>query len=197
MIRQQGPNNQFSDEQLMIRLQEGDTTALEAIYHRYADRLMGFLYRMMDGDRVQAEDLLQDVFVRLATTANNFDTTRTFRPWVFTIAANLARNAHRHRSYREMEGFPCAETEPAMSTSISEIDQLDQDLFHHVLDHSLQAIAPDKRTAFLLRYQEHLSLAEIAEIQNCAIGTVKSRIFYTLRFLQSTMTTFKPEKLPS
>lgn len=190
-------NTTLSDEQLMIRLQGGDTATLEVLYHRYAERLMGFLYRMVDGDRTKAEDLLQDVFVRLATTAKAFDPARSFRPWVFTIAANLARNAHRHRSYREMEGFPYVETELAMSTSISEIDQLDQDLFHNVLDHSLQAIAPDKRTAFLLRYQEHLSLAEIAEIQHCAIGTVKSRIFYTLRFLQSKMTTFKPEKLPS
>ncbi|MBK7343645.1 MAG: RNA polymerase sigma factor [Saprospiraceae bacterium] len=141
-------NTTLSDEQLMIRLQGGDTATLEVLYHRYAERLMGFLYRMVDGDRTKAEDLLQDVFVRLATTAKAFDPARSFRPWVFTIAANLARNAHRHRSYREMEGFPYVETELAMSTSISEIDQLDQDLFHNVLDHSLQAIAPDKRTAF-------------------------------------------------
>lgn len=186
-------NEPFSDEHLMIRLQEGDATALEVIYHRYADRLMGFLYRMMDGDRIQAEDLLQDVFVRLASTANNFDTTRTFRPWIFTIAANLARNAHRHNRFREVEDIHDAETEYAISSSNSSLDQLDQELFRTILDQSLRKIAPDKRTAFLLRYQEQLSLAEIAEIQNCAVGTVKSRIFYTLRFLQSSMIPFSPE----
>lgn len=190
-------NEPFSDEQLMIRLQNGDTTALEAIYHRYADRLMGFLYRMMDGDRVQAEDLLQDVFVRLATTAKHFDTTRTFRPWLFTIAANLARNVHRQQSSRVDNEVKFVDTERATPVSPMTLDHFDQELFRSMLHHSLQELSPDKRIAFILRYQEHLSLAEIADIQDCAIGTVKSRIFYTLRFLESSMTTFRPEKQPT
>ncbi len=187
-------NDPFSDEHLMIRLQEGDTTALEAIYHRYADRLMGFLYHMMDGDGARAEDLLQDVFVRLATSASAFDPARSFRPWIFTIAANLARNAHRHRTFREVDSLDQVDLMTTSPQARYGIDDLDQELFRSLLDQTLREIAPDKRTAFLLRYQEHLSLAEIAEIQNCAVGTVKSRIYYTLRFLESSMTTFRPEK---
>ncbi len=187
-------NQQFSDEYLMIRLQEGDTTALEALYHRYADRLMGFLYRMVDGDRARAEDLLQDVFVRLATSAHAFDSTRSFRPWIFTIAANLARNAQRLRAFREPDQLDITLDQATRPDTDQWMDTLDQELFKSLLDQTLRECAPDKRTAFLLRYQEHLSLAEIAEIQDCAIGTVKSRIFYTLRFLESSMMTFRPEK---
>lgn len=181
----------------MNRLQDGDHSALEALYHRYADRLMGFLYRMVDGDRLQAEDLLQDVFVRLATSSNRFDSSRIFRPWIFTIAANLARNAHQRQTYREVDDLHNIEIESAISNTSFAIDQLDHELFRSLLDQSLREIAPEKRTAFLLRYQEHLSLGEIAEIQDCAVGTVKSRIFYTLRFLESTMISFKPQKQSS
>ncbi|MCF8239128.1 MAG: sigma-70 family RNA polymerase sigma factor [Saprospiraceae bacterium] len=187
----------LSDEQLMIRLQEGDTAALEAIYYRYADRLMGFLYRMVDGDRARADDLLQDVFVRLATSASAFDPTRSFRPWIFTIAANLARNTQRNHTLRVAHHDNLPEFEEVYTKTDISIDQLDHDLFRSLLDQSLRVVAPDKRIAFLLRYQEHLSLAEIAEIQDCAIGTIKSRIFYTLRFLESSMTTFRPEKQSS
>lgn len=181
----------------MIRLQGGDTAALEVLYHRYAERLMGFLYRMVDGDRAKAEDLLQDVFVRLATTSSAFDPTRSFRPWVFTIATNLARNAQRYQSAREADSLNTLEHESSGTDVEHWIDSLDLPSFHSLLNETLREIAPDKRTAFLLRYQEHLSLAEIAEIQDCATGTVKSRIFYTLRYLETALTMYRPQRQPS
>lgn len=182
-----------TDEAWMTRLQNGDIGALEVLYHRYADRLMGFLYRMMDGDRNRAEDLLQDVFVRLATSHSHYDPKRSFRPWLFTIAANLARNAQRHRVFADVDDVEPAFSQMDPSADFSELHHMDRQLFQVLLDRSLGEISPDKRTAFLLRYQEHFSLAEIAEIQDCAIGTVKSRIYYTLRFLETTMIAFKPE----
>lgn len=182
-----------TDEAWMVRLQGGDAGALEVLYHRYADRLMGFLYRMLDGDRSRAEDLLQDVFVRLATSHRHFDPSRSFRPWIFTIAANLARNAHRHQAYTDPGEDAITLPHEDPSPASFQLDHLDRHLFQTLLDRSLLEISPEKRSAFLLRYQEHFSLAEIAEIQVCAIGTVKSRIFYTLRFLETTLTAFKPE----
>ena len=181
----------LSDEAWMIRLQGSDHAALEVLYHRYADRLMGFLYKMVSGDRALAEDLLHDVFLRVASQAQRFDAGRSFRAWVFTIAANLARNQLRtiHREQEEVNpdlGILDSGDEDRL------LHPIDQPQFARLLDQALDELSSAKRTAFLLRYQIHLPLEEIAEIQGCSTGTVKSRLFYTLRYLETRLHHFHP-----
>src|SRR5688572_30013170 len=86
-----------SDEELMARICSGQVPAFDELYHRYSKRLMGYFLRMMNFDRSAAEDALQDLFCKLAADPLKFDGSRTFKTWIFSVAANTCKNYYRHR----------------------------------------------------------------------------------------------------
>lgn len=100
---------QPSDERLMHRIRGGDHDALAALVVRHHHPLLGYLYRLTDGDRPLAEDLVQETFARLLQPAN-FLSDRPFKPWLYAIATNLVRDTFRSAEYRRASS--CA-TSPA------------------------------------------------------------------------------------
>ncbi|KKL72826.1 hypothetical protein LCGC14_2081040, partial [marine sediment metagenome] len=88
-----------TDEQLLYRYTQGETAAFETLVRRYRVELFRFLARFL-GDRTLAEDVFQEAFLQVHLSAGGFDVTRRLKPWLYTIAANKARDAIRHRSRR-------------------------------------------------------------------------------------------------
>lgn len=86
-----------TDEELMTRYQDGDTTALEGLFARRSGEVHAFLTRMV-GDRHQAEDLLQTTFLSVVRSADRYQRGAKVMPWLLTIAGNAARDTLRHRS---------------------------------------------------------------------------------------------------
>ena len=92
---------QISDEQLFEQYRSGgDRTAIRTLIERHVHDLLAFLTRMV-GDRAGAEDVFQETFLQIHQSMDTFDTTRRFRPWLFTIAANKARDMLRKRVRRQ------------------------------------------------------------------------------------------------
>lgn len=183
-----------SDEELMRFVTQGETGAFDEVYTRYAKRLMGYFVRMLNFDRKLAEDALQDLFLKIAEEPERFDSSRSFRTWIFTVAANHCKNYYRHQKVVEQNRQHARyETEAfddnAFVTSASRIDG---HLFRKMLNEVLGQLPPEKREAFILRYQEDKSIAEIALIQGCPEGSVKSRLHYTLKTLEEKLWLFKP-----
>ena len=92
-----------SDEELMERFQGGDHTAFETLYRRYSKRLLHFVYRMLNHDEPRAQDVLQEVFTRIVEQPMRFDTSRSFKPWIFTVTANACRKEFRGPGFEDSD----------------------------------------------------------------------------------------------
>lgn len=176
-----------TDEQLMKRIQKGDEMAFNEIYMRYSQRLLHFMFRMLRQDEARAQDFLQDVFVKIASAPEKFDVSKNFKTWIFTVAANHCKNYFRSQKNKSVE-LTHAE-DPIDPEGPSNIDRA---TFKNELSMQLDALLPVYKEAFILRYHEGLSLNEIAEVANCPLGTVKSRLHSATRILSEKLIHYQP-----
>lgn len=181
---------ELSDEMLVQKSAEGDRRSFELLYDRYADKLYHYFLRMLWHDEVMAQDLTQEVFMKIVQKPEQFDTTRTFKTWVFSVAHNMCKNAYRHKEVRDRAGFELAYT--AIRSVNGDPDQIDREGFVQSLKKALNAMDPEKRNTFILRFKHDLSIRDIAEITETSEGTVKSRIFYTLKALAVQLQAYNP-----
>jgi len=150
----------------------GDERALASLIERYAGRIHAHLCRMT-GDRDDADDLLQETWVRVARGARGFDPGRRVRPWLYGIASHLATDLHRRRQVRSRAAL-AAPPPPAPAGALDGID----------LRARLARLPQRLREVVLLRYYGDLDEAEMAEALGVPRGTVKSRLHGALRELK-------------
>src|ERR1700744_1321657 len=86
----------MNDQELMFHLQQGEASAFDELYTRYSKRLLGYFIRMLNFDKEKAQDSLHDVFLKIIEKPEQFDRTRSFKSWVFTIAYNTCKNHYKH-----------------------------------------------------------------------------------------------------
>jgi RNA polymerase sigma-70 factor (ECF subfamily) len=178
----------YTDEQLMQFIVTGEVGAFDELYARYSKRLLLYFHRMLNFDKALAEDALQDLFLKIAENPEKFDSRRSFRTWVYCVASNSCKNFYRHQVIKNRyvtDGYSEEESECFHL-------KIDKSLFMNSLYRELGNLPLEKREAFILRYQEDKTMAEIAEIQGCPEGSVKSRLFYTLRLLEEKLRIFNP-----
>lgn len=174
----------------MSLYQEGDSAAYNSLYHRYSKRLLHFMFRLLNQDQAAAEDVLHDVFLMIAERPQLFNTDRSFKPWVFAVAANACKKHFRLPDFVEVEE---QHFEPE-SQHLALFDSLDHPRFKSALKKELQLLKYEHRCTFILRYQERLSIKEIASIMDCNEGTVKSRVHYTIKRLAKQLAVFNPHQ---
>ena len=169
------PLASLSDDELMTMVSsKDDDRAYGELYRRHARRLMGFFFRQVGKDEDLAADLMQDAFMRLWTSRNKFSGTG-FSTWLFTISFNLLRNHYRHDEHRKQyELYSSKQQEVAADTHI--IEQIDSRDFDLALQRELEKLTPDGRLLFSLRFEEALTVPQIAEVMAIPEGTVKSRL---------------------
>lgn len=177
------PLGSLNDDELMQRVgSKDDDRAFGELYHRYARRVMGFFFRQMNGDEALAADLTQDAFMRVWTARDKF-TGSNFRTWMLTIAYNLVKNHYRHDEYeKQYEVFTKQTQEKVTDTNI--IDQLDNEAFDNALRQELEKLPPESRLLFSFRFEEELTIPEIATLMTLPEGTVKSRLFVLTQTLK-------------
>jgi len=164
-----------SDEELMAGVARGEERALAMLVERHAARLHAFLVRVA-GSRDDADDLLQETWVRVARGAPSFDVRRRARPWLYGIAANLARDLARRRSVRRR----AAELERSVPPEPPRFRPLERLELRDRL-----ARLPDRlREVLVLRFFDDLDEAEMAEALGIPKGTVKSRLHGAIRELR-------------
>ena len=168
------PLSALTDDELMQRVSTDDDRAFGELYHRHARRLMGFFFRQIDRDEALAADLMQDAFLRIWTARDKFTGT-SFRTWLFTIAFNLLKNHYRHTEHQKQFEQFVAQHQPATEDS-NIIEKLDDAAFDLALRQELERMSPDGRLLFSLRFEEELSVPQIAEVMAIPEGTVKSRL---------------------
>ena len=194
MLQKKSRFSVLSDEELMLHLCNGEVLAFDEIYYRYSKQLLGYFIRMLNFDKNLAEDALQDLFLKIAESPEKFDASRSFKTWIFSIASNSCKNFYRHQnvvknSKEELDYIGEKANNDEFLKAASRIDALE---FRKILNEALDELAPEKKEAFILKYQEDKSISDIAFIQNCPEGSVKSRLHYTLKILEEKLKIFNP-----
>lgn len=173
----------MEDHGVVAAFLAGEERAFSELVERYQTRLLNFIYRTV-GDRERAEDLVQEVFIRVYRHLHRFDPAKKFSTWIYTIASNLAKNELRNRSRNPLVLFQTIrknwedEDRPLQfEDPTSRPDDLYRKRHLRELVESTVAKLPEHhRQVFVLRELEGKSYEEIAEITHCNLGTVKSRL---------------------
>ena len=173
----------MEDGDVVAAFLAGEERAFQEIVDRYQTRLLNFVYRTI-GDREKAEDLVQEVFIRVYRHLHRFDASKKFSTWIYTIASNLAKNELRNRSRNPLVLFQTIkknwqdEERPLQfEDSSSRPDDLFRKRHLRALVEEATAQLPEHhRQVFVLRELEGKSYEEIAEITSTNLGTVKSRL---------------------
>lgn len=169
------PLSSFTDEELMQRVSsKDDDRAYSELYHRHARRLMGFFFRQMNGDEALAADLTQDAFLRVWTARDRFSGSN-FRTWLLTIGYNLVKNHFRHSGHQREYEQLLVQTEQE-ETDNSIMEKMEKDAFDQALRQLLEKMPPESRLLFSFRFEEELTVPEIANLMEIPEGTVKSRL---------------------
>lgn len=171
------------DSAVVTAFLNGEERAFGELVERYQTRLLNFIYRTI-GDRDRAEDLVQEVFIRVYRHLHRFDRSKKFSTWVYTIASNLAKNELRNRSrnplvlFQTMQGSGEDEDRPLQfeDTTSRPDDMYRKRHLRELVEDTVAKLPEHHRQVFVLRELEGKSYEEIAEITDCNLGTVKSRL---------------------
>jgi RNA polymerase sigma-70 factor (ECF subfamily) len=173
----------LDDSAVVAQFLGGEERAFQELVDRYQTRLLNFVYRTI-GDREKAEDLVQEVFIRVYRHIARFDTTKKFSTWIYTIASNLAKNELRNRSRNPLVLFQTIKKnweDEDRPLQFEDATSRPDDLYRkrhlrELVDEATAKLPEHHRQVFVLRELEGKSYEEIAEITDCNLGTVKSRL---------------------
>jgi RNA polymerase sigma-70 factor (ECF subfamily) len=168
-----------SDEELMLRTQRGNVHAFELLFERYRSRVFGFILRMLNGQRQEAEDLMQDIFIKLFKAREMYEPRAKFATWLFTIVRNHCLNFVRSRTYLQarktvsLEGGEAPPIERVASpesgqgrAGAAEIDER--------LERAIRSLPEMYKDVFLLRAVDGFSHDETARILGLKPATVRT-----------------------
>ena len=174
-----------TDAELLTRYAAGEEAAFREIVSRYKNGLYAFLKRFLNSHDL-VEDVFQETFLQLFTSRDDFDTTRPLRPWLFTIAANKAKDALRkHRRIAAVPIGTIAEAEEmsfedVLNTLISDskipYDNLEKSETASQVRRVIADMPENLREILILGYFDKFSYKQMAQILSIPIGTVKSRL---------------------
>lgn len=174
-----------TDEQLLAAHLRGERDAFAVLVERYQRDLYHFLVRFL-GDPAAADDVFQEAFIQVHQSGHQFETGRTFKPWLFTIAANKARDYLRSRNRRQTVPLQ-ATIDPngddghqfidlLKSIEASPTAHLEQEELQHHVQSAIQRMPENLREVLVLAYFNQFPYKQIAEVLGVPLGTVKSRL---------------------
>ena len=177
------------DEELLAAHRDGDPDAFEALFRRYQRPLFRHLRRMLD-DAAAAEEIVIETFQRLHAHRDGLRPGAMVRPWLYTIANNLARNRRRRARLASWLPLAVLEVEPRIEEPVGEVGSA-EDVQRRVTA-AFAALPVRQREVCSLRLVADLPLDEIARITGASVGTVKSRLFYGQRRLRDLLADLRP-----
>jgi RNA polymerase sigma-70 factor (ECF subfamily) len=188
-----------ADESLMLRYRAGDVRAFEVLVTRHRKPVYNFILRFVR-DPAQAEDLLQETFLRLIKSVDAYEQQAKFTTFLYTIARNLCVDASRrgkHRRATSLDGPSSRDEDSAPLVERVAADQaaVDRRVIGNQLASRIQAavdaLPEDQREIFLLREVSDLQFNEIARVVGCSENTVKSRMRYALEKLREALEEYR------
>ncbi|MEA3444255.1 MAG: RNA polymerase sigma factor [Bacteroidota bacterium] len=181
----------LSDEELMRLIVKGNRNAFSGIYDRYHKRMLNFFFKMLYRDKEKARDFSHDLFMKIIEKPELFKSDKKFSTWIFVVASNMCKNEYRSRAVRANGSL-----HPGLSINEAEHEnihsQIDLAKFKTRLNNEIDELNPQQKNVFVMRFQQEMPIKEIAEIMDCSEGTIKSRIFYSLKKMAEKLKEFNP-----
>jgi RNA polymerase sigma-70 factor (ECF subfamily) len=177
----------------MARIGKGDGDAFEILVGRHQTSVLNLVYRFI-GDRTQAKDLAQEVFIRVWQSAKSYEPKAKFTTWIYRITANLCFNelksARRRKWFSfnrsDEDGDHTPEETLADSAPSAEDLLLEKERSRQISD-ALRSLPENQRMAIILRRYDDLSYQEISQIIGCSVSAVESLLVRAKRTLQEKM----------
>jgi RNA polymerase sigma-70 factor (ECF subfamily) len=170
-------------------LRRRDPDLLDSLIEQYQHRLLRYLISLVH-DRHTAEDIFQETWIRVLEQGHRYDPRHNFVTWLLTIARNLAIDNMRRKRPDALEDLPPM-SEPAV-TGPGAFEVAVQHQQASRLDGALDRIPSEQREAILLRFQEGMSLEEIADVTRAPLSTVKSRLYRGLEAMAGLVQEVRP-----
>ncbi|UCF63064.1 MAG: sigma-70 family RNA polymerase sigma factor [bacterium] len=191
-----------SDEQLIAKFQLGDLQAYDILVRRYKDQLLNFVYRFV-GNRTDAEDIVQETFLRVYKNKHMYKEIAKFSTWVYTIAGNLAKTELRRRKRHKIfsvSNFVNEEKDYDIpDQDHSPEKKVDSAIQEGIIQKAIEKLPAKFKEVIILRDIQGFAYEEISQILNIPLGTVKSRVNRgrlklqeDLKFLYETEPKIKP-----
>jgi len=177
----------------MTRIAGGDEVAFEILVDRHQTSVLNLVYRFI-GDRTQAKDLAQEVFLRVWQAAKSYKPDAKFTTWIYRITANLCLNELKSARRRRWLLFHPSDdgSANAIEETVSDGSPSPEDLLlakerNRQLSEALQSLPDNQRMALILKRNDDLSYQEIAKILNCSVSAVESLLVRAKRNLQKKL----------
>jgi RNA polymerase sigma-70 factor (ECF subfamily) len=179
------------DAELMLRVKEGDGASFGVLLEKHRSSVVHFLYRMVQNHAV-AEELAQEVFLRVYRSRSTYEPTAKFTTWLFRIATHLALNALRDGKNERSQERLDDDTSDMPARQVSDRrPSVEQSMVYQArLDEVRRAIAvlPEKqRAAVLMHKYEEMEYSQIARVLNCSESAVKSLLFRAYETLRARL----------
>jgi RNA polymerase sigma-70 factor, ECF subfamily len=184
-----------TDVQLMLDVKAGDEQSFELLLRKYRTPLVNFLYRMVR-DSAAAEDLAQEVFLRVYRARKEYAPSAKFTTWMFRIATNLALNSVRDNRHRKMEisvdqTVETIEDEQRAMELPDRAPSIEQQLLaqtrSEMILRAIHALPEKQRAAVLLHKYQELDCDEIARVLECSDSALKSLLFRAYETLRTEL----------
>jgi len=184
------------DVGLMLRVKEGDNEAFELLVELHQSAVIGTVAKMLGGAS-EAEDIAQQVFIRIWKSAKRYQPQAKFTTWMFTITRNLVFNETRRRRRKPTVSVEEREEESHQQVEDVHSTTPDQDVLHSELeravDDAIQALPDKQRLAVVLRRYEEMPYEEIGRVLSMSVPAVKSLLFRARTQLKESLEKYLAE----
>jgi len=172
-------NMDRSDQQLIADYLSGDEKSLEVLFGRYLKPIYSFTYRYVGGGQ-DAEDVTQEVFIKVWRNIKRFDRDKSFKTWIFSIAKNTAIDFLKKKKTIPFSEFDTEEGGNRITDTLADPSPLPNELLDktgmaHILTSAMEKLSPKYRMVLFLRYNDHFNFREIAESLGEPLHTITSR----------------------
>lgn len=185
----------LADNEIMKLVAKKDSQAFSVLYDRYSELLVNYFYKMLWQDREKAEDFMQDFFAKVIEKPKLYDPSRNFKTWMFSVANNMCKNEYRKQAVRSNTSNAIDDGLQVQDLNSDIVKKTDENKFSERLSEELDLLDEKQKSTFVLRYFQDMPIKEIAKTLNCSEGTVKSRLFYTLKKLSNSLKEYSPQFL--
>lgn len=185
-----------SDWMVVQRVQAGDVAAFDQLILKYRERVYAMVYNMTS-NREDAADLTQDSFIKAFQSINRFQGQSSFFTWLYRIALNSALTHIRRNKLRSFFSFDKVHEDATVSAVLNQLTDkrdVEREVFvselQEKLNEAMLKLSIPHRTVVTLFEIDGLSHEEVAEIMNCSVGTVRSRLHYAKQLLQAELQSY-------
>ena len=180
----------LTDEKLMERISKAERIAFEVLYDRYFNKLVWFARGFVE-DVQSAEDIVQEVFIKLIERPEQFDQSKTFSTWIYVVTSNKCKQGLRDQKNR------LRILEENVLPYVDKNSQLNESSDFKLLRERIQVIfaglSEKEKNIYSLRFEQELGIKEISVIMDIPEGSVKSGIYYLLKKLSQQLKDFSHE----